>query len=83
MPATLSNEVITPVSAVEGVKVGQGPNNNATGTPTGVSDTTTGVLPHTGNSLPVGWLLGLGAGVLLVVPWVLGLLVLGFLRHFS
>jgi hypothetical protein len=32
---------------------------------------------------PIGWLLGFGAGLLLVVPWVLGLLVLGFLRHFS
>ena len=65
VPATPSNEVVTPVSAVQGVKVGQGPNNNATGTPTGVSDTTTGVLPHTGNSLPVGWLIGL-AGLLLL-----------------
>lgn len=32
---------------------------------------------------PVGWLLGFGAGVLLVVPWLVGLLVLGFVRHFS
>jgi len=32
---------------------------------------------------PVGWVVGLGAGILLAIPWLAGLLILWFLRHIS
>ena len=32
---------------------------------------------------PLGVLLGVGAGVVLFVPWVIGLAVIGFVRWFS
>jgi hypothetical protein len=32
---------------------------------------------------PIGWLVGLGTGILLAVPWLAGLVILWFLRHIS
>ena len=32
---------------------------------------------------PVGWILGLGATILLAIPWLLGIVILWFLRHIS
>ena len=32
---------------------------------------------------PIGWLVGAGVGVLLAVPWVIGLVILWFLRHLA
>lgn len=32
---------------------------------------------------PIGWLVGLGAGILLAVPWFAGIVILWFLRHIS
>ena len=32
---------------------------------------------------PVGWVVGLGAGILLAIPWLAGLVILWFLRHIS
>lgn len=32
---------------------------------------------------PIGWLVGAGVGVLLAVPWVVGLAIIGFLRHIA
>ncbi len=32
---------------------------------------------------PIGWLVGLGAGILLAIPWLAGLAILWFLRHIS
>ncbi len=32
---------------------------------------------------PIGWLVGAGVGLVLGLPWLLGLLVLGFIRHIS
>ena len=32
---------------------------------------------------PIGWLVGAGVGVLLAIPWVVGLAILWFLRHIS
>jgi hypothetical protein len=32
---------------------------------------------------PIGWLVGLGASILLAVPWFVGILILWFLRHIS
>src|SRR5476651_1095381 len=32
---------------------------------------------------PIGWVVGLGAGILLAIPWLAGLVILWFLRHIS
>ena len=32
---------------------------------------------------PIGWLVGAGVAVLLAVPWVVGLVILWFLRHIA
>ena len=32
---------------------------------------------------PVGWVVGLGAGILLAIPWLAGIVILWFLRHIS
>lgn len=32
---------------------------------------------------PVGWILGLGATILLAIPWLLGVVILWFLRHIT
>jgi small-conductance mechanosensitive channel len=32
---------------------------------------------------PVGWILGLGATILLAIPWLIGVVILWFLRHIS
>ena len=32
---------------------------------------------------PIGWLLGVGAAVLLALPWLVGLGILWFLRHIA
>ena len=78
---TASNQVVTPVVAVEGVKVGQTP-GTSTGTTSGTSSgtapgtgrlapetsvlgTQSGMLPHTGGSTTLGWVLL--AGVLLLL----------------
>ena len=32
---------------------------------------------------PIGWVVGLGAVILLAIPWLAGLVILWFLRHIS
>jgi hypothetical protein len=32
---------------------------------------------------PIGWLVGFGAGILLAIPWIAGVVILWFLRHIS
>ncbi len=32
---------------------------------------------------PVGWILGLGATILLAIPWLIGVVILWFLRRIS
>ena len=32
---------------------------------------------------PIGWLVGLGTGILLAIPWLAGLVILWFLRHIT
>ncbi|MGH2465654.1 MAG: hypothetical protein ACRDGI_09355 [Candidatus Limnocylindrales bacterium] len=32
---------------------------------------------------PLGWILGLGATILLAIPWLLGVIILWFLRHIT
>jgi hypothetical protein len=32
---------------------------------------------------PIGWVLGLGATILLAIPWLLGVAILWFLRHIT
>jgi uncharacterized repeat protein (TIGR01451 family) len=59
VPATPSNEVVTPVAAVQGTKTGQPPAGSQTPTTGG------GLLPHTG-SASLAWTLGI-AGLLLLV----------------
>jgi hypothetical protein len=32
---------------------------------------------------PIGWVLGLGATILLAIPWLAGIVILWFLRHIT
>lgn len=32
---------------------------------------------------PIGWLVGFGTGILLAGPWLIGVVILWFLRHIS
>jgi uncharacterized repeat protein (TIGR01451 family) len=67
VPTTPSNEVQTPVTAVEPVKTG--PNQPGGGAPeeeVPAAPTETGVLPQTGSGIPAAWLAGM-AGLLVLM----------------